>query len=123
MREKFARFMYGRYGIDEFSRFLMAAVIVVMILNIFIHSPILSIAVWMGIIFVYYRMFSRNHTRCLAQNRWYLSQVRKISCYKDIRTHHIYTCKSCRQKIRIPRGKGRIIIRCPKCGYEFMKRS
>lgn len=123
MREKLARFMYGRYGIDEFSRFFMAAVIVVMILNLFIHSPILVLFMWAGIIFVYYRMFSKNHTRCYAQNRWYLSQVKKITCYKDIRTHHIYTCKSCRQKIRIPRGKGKIMIRCPKCGYEFVKRS
>lgn len=123
MREKIARFMYGRYGVDQFSKFLMTAAMILMFINLFVRSAFINIVVWAGIIFVYYRMFSRNHYRCAAQNQWYLAQVRKIRCYKDIRTHHIYTCKSCKQKIRIPRGKGKIMIRCPKCGFEFIKRS
>lgn len=123
LREKIARFMYGRYGVDQFSRFLLGAIMVIMFLNIFIRSRLLSILIWAVIIFVYVRMFSKKHARCYAQNQWYLAQVRKIHCYKDIRTHHIYTCKSCRQKIRIPRGKGKIMIRCPRCGFEFIKRS
>lgn len=123
MREKIARFMYGRYGVDQFSKFIMGVVMVLMILNLFFRTPVITLLLWAGIIFVYYRMFSKNHARCIAQNQWYLAQVRKLGCYKDIRTHHIYTCKSCRQKIRIPRGKGKIMIRCPRCGYEFVKRS
>lgn len=123
MREKFARFMYGRYGVDELSRFLLIAVLVVVIVNLFFPSSLWTVLMVAGIVFIYYRMFSKNHARCYAQNQWYLSKVRKLSCYKDLRTHHIYTCKSCRQKIRIPRGKGRIMVRCPRCGYEFIKRS
>lgn len=123
MREKIARFMYGRYGVDQFSKFLVTLIMVMMFLNIFLRSTLVNCISWVGIIFVYYRMFSKNHYQCNAQNQWFLAQVRKLRCYKDIRTHHIYTCKSCKQKIRIPRGKGRIMIRCPKCGFEFIKRS
>lgn len=123
MREKLMRFMYGRYGIDQLSKFIMGAVIFFILLNMPLRTPVLTAAEWAGIIFIYYRMFSRNYAKCRAQNEWFLKKVSWLRCYKDIRTHHIYTCRSCRQKIRIPRGKGRIMIRCPKCGYEFVKRS
>mgnify|MGYP001122250664 CR=1 FL=1 len=32
-------------------------------------------------------------------------------------------CPGCGQKIRVPRGRGKIAIRCPKCNREFIRRS
>ena len=39
------------------------------------------------------------------------------------KTHRVYICpnKSCGQKIRVPKGKGKIEITCPKCGTEVCK--
>ena len=94
-------------------------------------SMLLSLLSWACIILTYFRMFSRNIYKRSAENQWYLNKTYKLRSafyrQKNLliqrRTHHIYKCPSCRQKIRIPRGKGRIEIRCPKCSATFIKKS
>ena len=120
MREKFQHFMQGRYGADQLSRFLTTIGLVLIILNLFVRSNI-----------IVYRMFSRDYNRRYAENQKFLTWQNKIK-YKvnnwkrnlaDRKTHHIYKCPSCGQKIRVPRGKGKIIVTCPKCRTEFQKKS
>src|SRR5699024_12770860 len=84
-----------------------------------------------GIIYTYFRMFSWNTQKRYRENEKYLSMTsgirqrlrREKNIMQQRRTHHIYTCPSCGQKIRIPRGKGRIEIDCPKCHTKFIKNS
>ena len=130
MKEKLYRFMQGRYGNDQLNRFLMILVLVCFALSVFrIRGAYLVGCAC--IVYAYYRMLSRNLYKRRAENAAYLrfeTKVRgKIATWRrDMRqrkTHHIYRCPSCRQKIRIPRGKGRIEIRCPKCGQTFIKKS
>ena len=131
MREKFRRFMQGRYGADQLSRFLTAVCLILVILNIFIHSSILVCLVLAILAYCYYRMFSRDYNRRYAENQKFLTWQNKLK-YKwntwkrdmaDRKTHHIYKCPNCGQKIRVPRGKGKIIVTCPKCRTEFQKKS
>ena len=42
---------------------------------------------------------------------------------KDRRENRIYKCPSCKQRIRVPRGKGKIAITCPQCRTEFIRKS
>lgn len=129
MREKLRRFMMGRYGVDSFSQFMMGAVLVMWVLDMFLHSRILYSWSILLIIYVYFRMFSRNVTKRYEENQKFLAIKSKVlsrfrsekSQLKQRKTHHIYKCPTCRQKIRIPRGKGRICITCPKCKTEFTK--
>ena len=129
MREKFQRFMMGRYGSDAFSKFLLTVVLILWVLDIFIDSRILSSWAILLIVYSYFRMFSRNTAKRYQENLKYLEIKNKIltrfksgnAQANQRKTHHIYKCPTCKQKIRIPRGKGRIRITCPKCKTEFTK--
>ena len=131
MKEKLIRFMYGRNGVDSLGKFVLAISIIVMLLAGWTDSLILSYLSWICIIYLYFRMFSRNIYKRSSENQWYLNKTYKIRTFfyrqKNLllqrKTHHIYKCPTCRQKIRVPRGKGRIEIRCPKCNTRFIKKS
>ena len=124
-------FMSGRYGTDELSKFMLAVCLVRLVINIFtgVQGVYLIALVLLGV--CYFRMFSRNYVKRSEENRKYLDTVWKIKNWflkkknriiqsKDF---HIYKCPSCGQKIRIPRGKGKICITCPKCRNQFEKKS
>lgn len=123
--------MYGRYGMDSLGKFTIIAGVVAMLLAGWSDSLILSLLSWVCIIYTYFRIFSRNIYKRSSENQWYLSRTYKIRSAvcreKNLmiqrKTHHIYKCPTCRQKIRIPKGKGRIEIRCPKCNTTFIKKS
>lgn len=131
MKEKIARFMAGRYGVDYLGRFTIIAGLIALLLAGWTRSSLLNLLAWMLIIYSYYRMFSRNIYKRTQENQWYLNKTYKIRCFfarqKNMltqrKTHHIYKCPTCKQKIRIPRGKGKIEIRCPKCNTTFIKKS
>ena len=131
MKEKFYRFMQGRYGNDEFSKFLVGAGMVLIILNLVTKSAIFNLLFWVCLIYSYFRMFSKNHSARYAENQKFLALknkwMYKWENHKRMReqkkNYHIYNCPYCKQKIRIPKGKGSIIITCPKCKKEFGKRS
>lgn len=131
MKEKFRQFMIGRYGADDLSKFNIGLTVVFILLNLFSHHSLFSLCAAITLFLCYYRMFSRNITKRSAENGRYLFYRRKYfgifekkwNQLLDKRTHHIYKCPKCRQKIRIPRGKGRIQVRCPKCSTVFEKKS
>lgn len=138
MREKLTKFMYGRYGSDDLSKFLLQSTIVVCVFSVvfrLFHAHTLStLLYWIAlalIIYTYIRMFSKNIQKRYDENQKFLlkkmTYTRKfkseISIMKQRRFYHFYRCPSCNQRIRIPRGKGKIEIRCPKCNMTFIKKS
>ena len=134
MKEKLIRFMQGRYGADQLTKFSMAVLLIVLVVNIFLRNTWVSIAVWVLLIWIYFRMFSRNFAARSKENQWYLKARGKVlgifrknsGTYRATprdKTHKIYVCSGCGQKIRVPKGKGKIAITCPKCHREFIKRT
>ena len=131
MRDKFNRFMIGRYGTDELSKFMLGAAVACMLINLFLRIGLLNIVVMVLLVLIYVRMFSRNIQKRYNENCRFLALKGKVTGFfirqkrsaADHTANHIYRCPSCGQKIRIPRGKGRIVITCPKCRHEFEKKS
>lgn len=131
MKERFTRFMMGRYGADEYSKFILGSAVALMVLNLFLRIGFLNTVILALLIYVYFRMFSKNIQKRYAENMKYLELKNKFFSFfrkekrmaEDRKTNHIYKCPNCKQKIRIPRGKGKICITCPKCKTEFTKKS
>lgn len=130
-REKLRQFMIGRYGMDQMNQYLMYAVLAVILINIFARSRILEILEVAGLVYLYFRMLSKNVGRRYQENQAFLRHTFKvtdrISKWKfrmqEGRKFHIYKCPDCGQKVRVPRGRGKISIHCPKCGTDFIKKS
>ena len=122
--------MWGRYGNDQFNRFLIICAMVSIVLSFF-FGQLFYILAFAVMIYSYFRMFSKNISKRAAENQWYLVRERKVRNWFDKKrkefsqrkVYHIYKCPNCKQKIRVPKGRGRIAITCRKCGAEFVKKS
>lgn len=121
LKQKFRKFMTGRYGVDELSKFFMVILLILIVLSIFIRNPGLDSLILGLLIISYFRMFSKNVTKRYQENQRYLNiknkflgKIRKEKYIMNQRKeYHIYTCPNCKQKIRIPKGKGKLNITCP----------
>lgn len=134
MRDKINKFMQGRYGVDSFARFTMGVALVCIVLSVFFRNrtgSLLDTIGMLALVYTYYRMLSKDIYKRSSENQKYLSATEKIrqrfrrekNIMEQRKTHHIYSCPGCGQKIRIPRGKGKIEIECPKCHTKFIKKS
>ncbi len=117
----FRQFMMGRYGTDKLNMCLLWTAVIVMVVSLFLPkiSGLLTI-VYYGLMFwALYRTFSRNTYKRYQENRKFLSLQDR---FKD-RQHRYFSCPKCRQTVRVPRGKGKIAITCPKCREKFIKKT
>lgn len=125
------QFMQGRYGADQMGQMLSAVSMVFLIISLFSRNQAWFLLAVIGIVYNYFRMFSKNISKRYAENQKYLKMTagiwRRLASWKSQlaqrKIYHIYRCPGCKQKIRVPRGRGKIEIRCPKCNTRFVKKS
>ena len=116
------RFMAGRYGHDRLNLTMLVGGCVLCFVQMFVPAGIgfvLTIVSEALLILSLLRCFSRNTYKRYNENRKFLLMVDRI---KD-RAHRYYSCPKCRQTVRVPRGKGKIAIICPKCREKFVKKT
>lgn len=131
MREKLRQFMIGRYGIDGLNQFLSITSLVLLLIAIISRVSLFTYLGAALLIFCYYRTFSRNISKRTEENyKFYTLKDRVDNKFKgwkeqwaNRKVYHYYRCPQCRQKLRVPRGRGRIQISCPRCGTQFIKKS
>lgn len=131
LKERLFRFMYGRYGVDELSKFSLWVLIAVSIIEIFIGPFVLRLSVMLLrvalTLWIFFRFFSKNICKRQNENFAFLKTKRKIkeffqylsNKWKYRKTHVYKKCPSCKSKLKLPRKKGSHTVRCPKCSNSF----
>lgn len=134
MKERIAKFMAGRYGNDQLGRALLILdVILLLLASIFskaLGGLFTSLAVAL-LVFIYYRMLSKNIYKRQEENGKYLRLKYKVTARLSVvkerwvqrKEFKFFTCPSCRATLRVPRGRGKIKIVCRKCGTSFVGKS
>lgn len=134
MRDRIAKFMAGRNGNDRLNLFLIVIGIIFIILGVVFRDSaglLFNTLTLVIIVLVYFRMFSKNLSKRQTENAKYM-EIRYvfISKFRILREkwvqrneYKFFRCPSCRTALRVPRGRGKIMIVCKKCGTRFEGRS
>lgn len=134
MRKWLAKLMVGRYGVDPLTNFLLIVSMVILLVatllvrNSAVHSVLFTLAVALLVI-GYYRIFSRKTSKRYEENQKYLRLRNRLTGrlralrdrLRQSRTHRFFKCPKCGVTVRVPKGKGKIKITCPKCRATFVK--
>lgn len=133
-----ARFMYGRNGWDQLNQALFRGYLILWIAEIAVSALLknrLVTGVFEGVLFIlmvflFYRTFSKDLYRRRTENQkwvsWYCGLKNRgagARARHADKEHKYFTCKNCKTICRVPVGKGKIVITCPKCGAEIQAKT
>ena len=124
LRWKLQAFMRGRNGVDELNRVLTYIVLIVYVISLFTQSTILYYISFIGLIYLTYRMLSKNLYERREENRKFITWMETTRIrFEQRKDYKIFKCKGCGRNIRVPRGKGKIEVTCPMCGSKTVHRT
>ena len=136
LRNGLSRFMYGRNGADQLGLCIIWTAIVLDLISMLVKkngiiSSIIGLVTTVMVLWALFRVFSRNLEKRRAENAAFLQKIwwpikRKFNSGKQQRMdkeHKYFTCPNCKTECRVPVGKGKIVITCPKCGGEIHGKS
>lgn len=126
--------LIGRYGSDSLGNFIIVLALICFFVSL---VPRLWFLSWVALALMalcIWRMFSKNTDARYRENVRFLratAGIRKVGRGLRNKTadrkrrkadkDHLYvTCDSCGQELRLPRGKGKLRVICPKCRHVFL---
>ena len=131
------RFMYGRNGADKLGQVMLWVYLGIMVLQLIFGSlewtaltVVCQLLMYVLMFVILFRMFSRNLGKRRAENQkfvnwwWRVKNSRGAAKARKADTAHKYfTCGKCKAVCRVPAGKGKVIITCPKCGTQIQAKT
>ncbi|MDO4536785.1 MAG: zinc ribbon domain-containing protein [Coriobacteriales bacterium] len=128
---KLVQFMAGRNGTDELGTCVLLLAFVLVIINLFVSNIVLSIIALVLMVYAWWRTMSRNLEARENENGVfceYLGPLRPWirnppAAFAEARAYKHLKCPNCGQRVRVPRGKGKIRINCPQCHEKFEAKS
>ena len=129
--DMFRRFMAGRYGSDALNKALLLLALVLIVIEYITKWTWMGMFILALLILCYFRIFSRNIQARYAENQKFLQKAWPLlnrlqgarQRFADRKTHCYYKCPSCKKRLRVPRGRGKINITCPYCHTQFIKKT
>lgn len=128
--QKLQRFLYGRYGTDKFSLFLLILGLVLTLIGGLFFRPLVLVA---DLFYLYaiFRSFSRNISARQKEYRWFLKWYGPVESafrlqkqkFAQRKTYKYFKCPACRQQLRAPRGRGKIEVTCQNCRSVFQTKT
>ena len=131
LRQRLARFMIGRYGPDQLNMALLITAVILTFLSSISILGFLGIVAYILLFFAIFRLLSKNIVKRRAENDRFLRfwspfkqrMIGKYRRFKARKDSKFFKCPSCKNILRLPKGKGKIQITCPKCGERFIKKT
>lgn len=124
------RFMAERYGNDALNISLFLFALIITVINIFLNNFMLTLISEGLVIYVLFRTLSKNRWARQQENYAFLESTRGIrNSFKLFRNnisdkdHKYMMCPNCKQMVRVPSGRGKITVHCPKCHNRFDAKS
>ncbi len=127
----FRKFMVGRYGADEFSFAFVILFILLNIVSLLWRSIILTVIYILLFAYFVFRMLSKNIAARQKENYYFLKAWTPVRHFfqrigikiSNFRKYKYFTCEKCGKKMRVPRGKGTIMVTCPQCGDRAKRKT
>lgn len=129
--------MKRRCGLDELNNFIMLIGFIFVLIALFTGNWICILIGAIFIVLCYVRVFSKKLEKRQKENAVYMRYMGGVVAFVNYcklcvkmrfktmqdTEYYYFVCSTCHQIIRLPKGKNKISVRCPKCSQTFIKRT
>lgn len=136
-REDMRDVMSRRCGLDELNNFIILIGFIFILISLFSQKWVFTLLGAFFVILCYVRVFSKKLDKRRKENDFYMRYMgrvvevvryiklcvrMKMKTIKD-EEYAYFVCSTCKQIVRVPKGKNKVNIRCPKCNMTFIRRT
>ena len=127
-RAKMYNVMRGRYGMDRLSKHLYISSLVLLVFFLLTRMGIFLSFSFFSMIFALYRIMSKKFEKRRQELEAFVEMQRRRKNFwkmmkfriKDGKTNKYFLC-TCGSIMRVPKGRGKIEVTCPKCKLHTIR--